>query len=80
MKTFGIEQATLDVCVREAQGEQVLVTRGGIPVAMVVGLEGIDEEQAQLGSSDEFWRLIIQRRGQPAISRSELERRADDGA
>ena len=26
MKTLGIEQATLDACVRESQGERVLVT------------------------------------------------------
>jgi hypothetical protein len=43
MKTVGIEQATLDACVREAQGDRVLVTRGGLPVAVVVGLEGLDE-------------------------------------
>ncbi len=38
MKTFGIEQATLDICIREAQSDRVLVTRDGRPVAMVVGL------------------------------------------
>ena len=78
MKTLGIEQATLDVCVREAQAERILVTRDSIPVAIVVGLEGMDEEHTQLGNSDEFWRLIAERRKQGMISRSELERRAGE--
>jgi antitoxin (DNA-binding transcriptional repressor) of toxin-antitoxin stability system len=77
MKTLGIEQATLDICVRETQGERVLVTRGGVPVAIVVGLGAMDEEQMELGSSDEFWKLIVERRKQPMVSRAELEQRAD---
>ena len=75
MKTFGIEQTTLDSCIREAQGERVLVTRDGHPVALVVGLENLDEEQLQLSRSEEFWKLIAERRSQPTISRAELERR-----
>lgn len=73
MKTLGIEQATLDVCVREAQRDRVLVTRDGLPVALVVGIEGLDAEQVELGSSDEFWKLIAERRKQKTITRSELE-------
>jgi antitoxin (DNA-binding transcriptional repressor) of toxin-antitoxin stability system len=76
MKTMEIEQATLDTCVREAQGDRVLVTRSGVPVAIVVGLEAMDEEQRELGSSDEFWKLIAERRRQRTLSRSELEQRA----
>ena len=76
MKTLGIEQATLDGCVRESQGERVLVTRDGRPVAMVVGLAGLDEDQLQLGASDKFWQLITTRRKQPTVSRAELERMA----
>jgi hypothetical protein len=79
VKTLGIEQATLDVCVREAQRDRVLVTRDGLPVALVVGLEGLDEEQVQLGSSDEFWKLIVERRTQRTVTRSELEQMAGQG-
>jgi hypothetical protein len=57
----------------------VLVTRDGLPVALVVGLEGLDEEQAQHGSSDEFWKPIVERRKQPAVTRSELEQMAGQG-
>jgi antitoxin (DNA-binding transcriptional repressor) of toxin-antitoxin stability system len=54
----------------------VLVTHGGRPVAMMVGLAGLDEEQLQLGASDNFWQLITARRKQPTVSRAELERMA----
>lgn len=76
MRTLGIEQASLDVCVREAQRDRVLVTRDGAPVAIVVGIEGLDAEQVALGSSDEFWKLITERRRQKTTSRSELEQKA----
>ncbi len=77
MKTVGIEQATLDSCVREAQDDRVLVTRAGRPVAIVVGLADFDEEEIRLGLSDEFWKMISARRREPAITRAELERRLD---
>ena len=78
MKTLGIEQASLDACVREAQGDRVLLTRDGRPVAMMVGLAGLDDEQIALGMSDDFWRLITARRTEPTITRAEIERRLDD--
>ena len=73
MKTIDI-QTNLDACVsppRDRQG--VVVTRGGNPVALVVGVEGLDEEQTQLGASDEFWKLISARRTEPTIGRAALE-------
>ena len=73
MKTLKIEQATLDACVRESQGDRVLVTRDGRPVAMVVGLAGLDEDQLQLGASDKFWQLITARRNEGTMTRAELE-------
>ncbi len=79
MKTFGLEHTTLDTCVREAQGDRVLVTRGGQPVALVVGLEGLDKEQVRLGSSDEFWKLIAERREQRTVTRSQLEKLVNEG-
>ncbi len=76
MKTVVLEQATLDTCVREAQSERVVVTRNGVPVALVVGVEGLDEEQVQLGSSDDFWQMMVERRRQKTLSRAELERKS----
>jgi antitoxin (DNA-binding transcriptional repressor) of toxin-antitoxin stability system len=74
MKTISLEQATLDTCVIDVQRERVVVTRGGKPVALIVGVEGLDEEQLQLGSSDRFWELIAERRAQRTVRRAELER------
>jgi len=79
VKTVAIEQFTLDSCVREAQDDRVLVTRAGRPVAIVVGLADFDEEQIRLGLSDGFWKMISDRRREPAITRAALERRLDAG-
>ena len=79
MKTLGLEQATLDSCVREAQGDRVLLTRDGRPVAVVVGLAGLDDEQIAIGMSEDSWRLITARRQEPSITRSELEHRLSEG-
>jgi antitoxin (DNA-binding transcriptional repressor) of toxin-antitoxin stability system len=73
VKTIGIEHATLDACLQDAQHERVVITRNGIPVALIVGLEGLDEEQVQLGSSEPFWQLIAERRRQKTMGRAELE-------
>ena len=78
MKTIGLEHATLDACIKDARHERVVITRKGKPVALVVGVEGLDEEQLQLGSSDKFWTLIEARRRQKTVSRTELERRIKD--
>jgi len=78
MKTIGLEHTTLDACIKNARHERVVLTRKGKPVALVVGVEGLDEEQVQLGSSEKFWTLIEARRKQKTISRAELERRSKD--
>jgi prevent-host-death family protein len=75
MKTIGLKQATLDDCIKNAQQERVVITRNGKPVALIVGVEGMDREQLQLGSSDKFWKLIDKRRKEKTISRAELEQR-----
>ncbi len=73
MKMINLEQATLDACVNDAQRERIVITHNGQPVALIVGIEGMDEEQLQLGSSDKFWRLMTERRGQKSINRAKLE-------
>ena len=74
MKTVELGEAHLESCVADAQDEQVVLTRGGKAVALLIGL---DEEQEQLGQSERFWNLIAERRRQPTISRAELEKRLD---
>jgi antitoxin (DNA-binding transcriptional repressor) of toxin-antitoxin stability system len=75
MKTVAVEAATLDMCVAEAQREGVILTRDGQPIALVVPIDGMDEEQIRLCSSQEFWKLMEERRRDNTISRAELERR-----
>ena len=77
MKTIGLEHATLELCIKDARRERVVLTRKGKPVALVVGVEGMDEEQVQLGSSDKFWTLIEKRRRQRTIGRAELVKKLD---
>lgn len=77
MKTMALEQTTFAVCVDDAQHERVMITRAGKPVAMLIGLEGLDEEQLELGYSDKFWQLIEQRRRQRTMSRVELEKQLE---
>ena len=77
MKTVAMEASTLDTCVAEAQQERVILTRDGHPIALLVAIEGMDEEQIRLSSSPEFWKLIEERRPEKTMSREELERRLD---
>jgi prevent-host-death family protein len=75
MKVVGIQDANLKECVRQAQRQRVVLTRNGKPVAVLVGVKGLDLEQIALGHSDAFWKLIKERRSQETISRAELEKR-----
>ena len=75
MKTVVLEESTLARCVQEAQSDGVLITRQGKPVAVVICAGDYDEEDLELMTSADFWRLIQERRQQPGLSRAELERR-----
>lgn len=50
----------------------------GNQLVRIIGPEQLDEEQIELGSDPEFWKLIEARRAQKTISRAELERRLDE--
>jgi hypothetical protein len=80
MRKIGLERADLETCVSEARREWLVITRKGKPAALLIGIEGMDMEQVQLGSSDRFWKLITKRRGQNTISRTKLEQKLDDGS
>jgi len=75
VKVIGIQQASLEECVKNAQREGVVLTRRGKPIALVVGVAGLDLEQIELGHSDEFWSLIRERRKQKTMDRAELDKR-----
>ena len=78
MKTVNINQANLEAFVNEAQRGGVIIMRDGPPTAVVLGVEGLDQEQLELGLSDRFWKLITERRKERSLSRAELERRLND--
>jgi antitoxin (DNA-binding transcriptional repressor) of toxin-antitoxin stability system len=75
MREIVLEKADLVACVSQAQRERIVVTRKGKPVALIVGVEGLDQEQLELGSSAKFWQLIMKRRKQKIISRAKLEKK-----
>src|SRR4029077_18352489 len=64
MKEVALEQLTEGTgeLFETAQRERVLVTRNGLPFAVVVGIENKDEEDFRLESSPEFWQMIEERR------------------
>ena len=78
MKQIGLKKATLEACVSEAQRERIVITRRGKPIALIVGVEGLDKAQLQLGSSDRFWELISKRRTQKTLTRARLEQELID--
>src|SRR2546429_7801217 len=75
MKVIGLKETNLDDCVSEAQHEKIVITRNGKPVALVVGIAGLDTEQLELGSNSAFWELITHRRRQRTITRAQLEKK-----
>ncbi len=74
MKVIRIDEADIREFVKDAQHERVVLPRRGKPVALIVGVAGMDLEQISLGHSDEFLKLIHERRGQQTMSRAKLEK------
>ena len=75
MKVISLDEANLEDCIRDAQQGRVVLTRKGKPVALLLGVTGLDLEQIELGHSDELWATLRQRRNQKTITRKELEER-----
>jgi antitoxin (DNA-binding transcriptional repressor) of toxin-antitoxin stability system len=74
VKVIRNDEANIKECVKDAQKERVALTRRGKPVALIIGVAGMDLEQIALGHSDAFWQLIRQRRSERTMSRAELEK------
>ncbi|MFM9963288.1 MAG: hypothetical protein ACKV2Q_18925 [Planctomycetaceae bacterium] len=74
MKTLNFDRSTYDSCMKAAQKDRVIVTRAGQPIALVVGLEDMDEEQLELSKSKKFWQLVAKWRKQPRYSLDEAEK------
>ena len=74
MKTLELAETTLERCVKEAGSESVLVIKNGKPLGLVSGVEGLDAEQIELGTSAEFWKLIEDRRRRKTIPWGGIEK------
>jgi hypothetical protein len=70
-----LEVANRDAALREwlsqAHGDRLLLTRDGVPAAIVTSVDGLDLEEIATASDPEFWRLINQRRQEPVVSLQE---------
>lgn len=77
MKTISVRdlQKQIRSVVETAQDDQVVITRNGQPVAVMVGVEGADWETVAVETSRSFWKEIARRRGQKTISLTEIRNR-----
>jgi antitoxin (DNA-binding transcriptional repressor) of toxin-antitoxin stability system len=78
MKVVTVEQGDLAACITHAKSDRIVITRGGRPIALILGLEGLDQEQVRLGMSDEFWHMIDERRQDMTMTRAEVERKVQE--
>ena len=77
MKTISVRdlQKRIRSVMETAQNDQVVITRRGQPIAVVVGVEGAEWETVAVETSRSFWKEIAQRREQETISLAEIRRR-----
>jgi antitoxin (DNA-binding transcriptional repressor) of toxin-antitoxin stability system len=76
MKTINVRALQQHVrdCVQASQRDRVVVTRHGIPTALIIGVEGLDWETLALQTDPSFWRMIEKRRSEHAISLDHMRR------
>ena len=66
MKTINVRELQKHVrgCVKASQRGRVVVTRHGVPTALIIGVEGTDWETLALQTNPSFWRMIERRRAE----------------
>ena len=74
MKTITVRglQKHIRNCVDASQHSRVVVTRHGLPAAVIIGVEGSDWETLALQTNPLFWRMIEQRRKDRTVSLNEM--------
>ena len=74
MKTISVRglQKHIRDCVDASQRARVVVTRHGVPAALIIGVEGSDWETLALQTNPSFWRMIEQRRKDRSVSLDEM--------
>ncbi len=77
MKTISVRdlQKRIRSVMEAAQSDQVVITRNGEPIAVVLGVEGADWETVVVETNRSFWKQIAKRRNQKTISLSEIRER-----
>ena len=77
MKTISVRdlQKKIRSVMETAQEDQVVITRNGKPIAVVLGIQGEDWETVVLETSKSFWKEIGKRRKDKTISLSEIRKR-----
>ena len=73
MKTINVADTDLAKCLGAAKQGRVVLTRKGKPVALVVGINGMDLEEVEMTQTPDFWAMTRERRAQKKITRTELE-------
>ncbi len=76
MKTINVRELQKHVsgCVKASQRGRVVVTRHGIPTALIIGVEGTDWETLALQTNPSFWRMIEKRRSEKTVSFETMRR------
>ena len=76
MKTINVRELQKHVrgCVKASQRGRVVVTRHGIPTALIIGVEGTDWETLTLQTNPSFWRMVERRRAEKTISLEAMRR------
>jgi prevent-host-death family protein len=77
MRVVGVRTAkdSLSGCLKDAQGEDVLIVRHGKPLALVIGVEGLDLEDIYWGTNEELLQTVVRRRRQSKTVSHEEARR-----
>lgn len=77
MKTINVRELQKHVrdCVKASQRDRVVVTRHGVPTALIIGVEGVDWETLALQAQPSFWQMIEKRRSEKTISLGSMRRR-----
>lgn len=57
-----------------AQKDHVVITRRGMPAAVLIGVEGEDWENIVYETSRSFWKMIQRRRKQKTLSMDEMRK------
>ena len=71
-------QRDVESVLNSAQKERIVISRGGKPCAVILGIENYDAEDLRTASSPEFWRMIQRRRSRGrSIPLAEVEARLE---